>query len=79
MDSDWFQWITEGVLISVIGSIGLLGNIISVAIFGRQRVQRLFHRLLLTLAAFDTVNDRFPAELIFGSFFHAKSGIRTFP
>lgn len=52
---DWFQWTTEGLLMALVGAVGLVGNLTSVIIYGRQRVQRTFHRLLLTLAAFDTV------------------------
>ena len=52
---NWFQWTTEGLLMALVGVAGLVGNLTSVIIYGRQRVQRTFHRLLLTLAAFDTV------------------------
>ena len=54
---DWFEWSTEGLLMSVVGIVGLIGNLTSVIVYKRQRVQRTFHRLLLTLAAFDTVSQ----------------------
>ena len=53
-----FVWITEGLLIFVFGIIGLLGNGISIWTFWRQRVHRIFHNLLLSLAIFDMVSQR---------------------
>ena len=50
-----FEWITEGLLIFVFGIIGLLGNGVSIWTFWRQRVHRIFHNLLLSLAIFDMV------------------------
>ena len=52
-----FQWVTEGLLLMLISSIGLIGNSCSVVTCARQRVQRIFHRLLLVLATFDTVSS----------------------
>ena len=49
------QWVTEGLLLTIISCIGLVGNSCSVVTCSRQRVQRVFHRLLLVLATFDTV------------------------
>lgn len=40
----------------IVGVIGLVGNSFSVLSFARQRIQRVFHRLLLALATFDSVN-----------------------
>ena len=51
-----FQWVTEGILLLLISVIGLFGNSCSVVTCARQRVQRIFHRLLLVLASFDTVS-----------------------
>ncbi len=53
----WFEWITEGLLIFVVGLIGLLGNGVSIWTFWRQRVHRIFHNLLLSLAIFDMVSE----------------------
>ncbi|TRY76422.1 hypothetical protein TCAL_15948 [Tigriopus californicus] len=53
MEADWFQWLTEGFLLMVLGVIGLVGNTCSMALFARQRIQRVFHHLLLLLAIFD--------------------------
>jgi hypothetical protein len=44
---DDFEWVTEGLLISLIGVIGLLGNAISIWKFSRQKVHRIFHNLLV--------------------------------
>ena len=51
-----FQWVTEGLLLFLISFIGLIGNFWLVVKSSRQRVQRVFHRLLLALATFDTVS-----------------------
>ena len=51
-----FEWATEGVLISVVGGVGILGNFISIYTFSRQKVHRIFHNLLLFLALFDVVS-----------------------
>ena len=59
-----FQWVTEGLLLLLISSIGLIGNSCSVVTCARQRVQRIFHRLLLVLATFDTVSLGFYFNLI---------------
>jgi len=50
-----FQWVTEGLLLFFISFIGLIGNFWLVVKSSRQRVQRVFHRLLLALATFDTI------------------------
>ena len=54
-DTDWFMWVTEGILILCVGCVGLAGNACSMVIFARQRIQRAFHHLLLMLAVFDAV------------------------
>jgi hypothetical protein len=52
---DVFEWIFEGLFIFIAGNIGILGNCISIRTFSRQKVHRIFHNLLLTLAIFDLV------------------------
>ena len=32
---DWFPWLTEGLLLFVVGAVGLVGNCCSIAIFAR--------------------------------------------
>ncbi len=56
MEADWFDWVTEGLLTLLVGLLGLVGNTCSVLIFARQRIQRVFHHLLLQLAIFDAVS-----------------------
>ena len=55
MSFNYFEWVTEGLLIFIIGVIGFFGNGLSVWTFWRQRVHRIFHNLLLSLAIFDMV------------------------
>ena len=57
---NYFEWVTEGLLIFIVGIIGLFGNGVSVWTFWRQRVHRIFHNLLLILAIFDMVSDWSP-------------------
>ena len=52
-----FQWVTEGLLLLIVSSIGIVGNACSVVTCAKQRIQRVFHRLLLALATFDTVSS----------------------
>ena len=52
---DWFCWLVEGVFIMIVGSLGLLGNSLSLYTFSRQKVHRIFHNLLLTLTIYDLV------------------------
>ena len=40
----------------IVGIIGLVSNGLSMLIFYRQRVHKIFHNLLLTLAVFDTAS-----------------------
>ena len=54
-----FQWVTEGLLLVIVSSIGIVGNACSVVTCTKQRIQRVFHRLLLALATFDTVSSYF--------------------
>ena len=53
---DHFEWMTEGVLISLVAIVGILGNFISIYTFSRQKIHRIFHNLLLFLALFDVVS-----------------------
>jgi len=54
----WFALATEGFLLAIVAAFGLFGNGCSVVVFARQRIQRIFHRLLLMLAVFDGVRAR---------------------
>jgi hypothetical protein len=55
LPEDTFEWVFEGLFIFIAGNIGILGNCISIWTFSRQKVHRIFHNLLLTLAIFDVV------------------------
>ena len=57
MSFNYFEWVTEGLLIFIFGVVGLFGNGVSVYTFWRQRVHRIFHNLLLSLAIFDMVSN----------------------
>eukprot|EP00095_Tigriopus_kingsejongensis_P007527 maker-scaffold103_size370364-snap-gene-2.27 protein:Tk07527 transcript:maker-scaffold103_size370364-snap-gene-2.27-mRNA-1 annotation:"fmrfamide receptor" len=45
--------IIEGYLLTSMGLIGLIGNTLAILVFSRQRVQKNFHALMVTLAVFD--------------------------
>jgi len=62
MAVDSFCWLVEGVLILLVGGVGLAGNSLSLIIFSRQKVHRIFHNLLLTLTIFDMVSDVYPVR-----------------
>ena len=49
-------WWIEGVTISGVSIIGLIGNFYSLKIYARQKDHRVFHHLLLQLALFDIVS-----------------------
>ena len=44
-----------GVLLFLVASLGLVGNVTSFVILLRQKVQKTFHNLLFLLSTFDTV------------------------
>ncbi len=46
-------YILEGWCLLVVGCVGVVGNLSAIVVFGRQRVQKNFHALMVTLAAFD--------------------------
>ena len=50
-----YKYWTEGFLLMIVSCVGILGNFASFIKFARQRTQKLFHYLLLGLAAFDMV------------------------
>jgi len=50
-----YKYICDGVLVSIIGCLGVLGNIISLRVLSKPKLRDCFHQLLLALACFDTV------------------------
>jgi len=48
-----FKYYCDGLLISVVGCLGLIGNLIAVIVLARPRLRDCFHQLLLALATFD--------------------------
>ena len=48
-----FKYYCDGLLISVVGCLGLVGNLIAVVVLARPRLRDCFHQLLLALATFD--------------------------
>ena len=48
-----FKYYCDGLLISVVGSLGLIGNLIAVIVLARPKLRDCFHQLLLALAIFD--------------------------
>ena len=49
---EWFPWLTEGLLLLVVGAMGLVGNCCSIVIFARylNRANSDFQRCFLKLS-----------------------------
>jgi len=47
------KYYCDGLLVSIIGCLGLIGNLIAVIVLARPKIQDCFHQLLLALACFD--------------------------
>jgi len=50
-----YKYICDGVLVSIIGFLGVLGNIISLLVLSKPKLRDCFHQLLFALACYDTV------------------------
>ena len=48
-----FKYYCDGLLISIVGCLGLIGNLIAVIVLARPKLRDCFHQLLLALATFD--------------------------
>ena len=53
--TDWFGFYVEGVALMVIGCLGLVGNSLSLFVYSKQKIHRIFHNLLFALTIFDMV------------------------
>jgi len=52
---EWYKYTCDGILVSVIGLIGIIGNICAVLVLARPKLKDCFHQLLIALAFFDTL------------------------
>lgn len=50
-----FKYYCDGLLVSIFGCLGIIGNLIALVVLSRPRLRDCFHQLLLTLACFDTL------------------------
>ena len=55
LNVEQYEYLVEGVILTIVSFVGILGNFASFVKFAQQRSQRLFHYLLLGLATFDMV------------------------
>lgn len=53
MSSEEVAFYVEGVILFIVGIVGSVGNVAAIAVFGRQRLQKNFHALMMALAGFD--------------------------
>ena len=49
-----FRFWIEGVLLTTVGTIGLIGNTVSIIVLSQSRMKNSFNQLLIVLAAFDS-------------------------
>lgn len=50
-----FKYITEGVILTIVSSLGLIGNVMSIFVLMRASIQGSFSKLLRGLACFDAL------------------------
>lgn len=63
-----FKYYCEGILVSIVGCIGVLGNVTSLFVLSRPKLRDCFHNLLFALACFDTI------YIIFGGINYSMMG-----
>jgi len=49
-----YKYYCDGILVSIIGCLGVLGNLFSIFVLSKPKLQDCFHQLLIALACFDT-------------------------
>jgi hypothetical protein len=54
VDVNFFEFITNGILLNVVGILGILGNILSMIILSRPQMRSSINYLLIGLARCDT-------------------------
>jgi len=52
---DDFKWWCDGLLVSIVGTIGFVGNTLALIVLSRPSLRDVFHQLLFALACFDTL------------------------
>lgn len=55
-DVSTFEFVTEGALISIVGTLGVIANLVSLVILGRPQMRSSINCGLQGLAVFDTVS-----------------------
>ena len=53
LENDDYRFWLDGVLVSVIGSAGFVGNLLALIVLSRPQLRDVFHQLLFALACFD--------------------------
>lgn len=53
LDMSGYSFWCDGVLVSVIGTVGFIGNLLALIVLSRKTIRDLFHKLLFALACFD--------------------------
>jgi len=55
VNSSDYGYYFDGVFVSVFGIVGMLGNVLTLCVLSRKKFKDCFHKLLLTLACFDSL------------------------
>ena len=50
-----YKFICDGLLVSIIGFLGIFGNLACLLVLSQPKLRDCFHQLLFTLSCFDTV------------------------
>ena len=66
-----YYFYCDGVLVSIVAIIGVIGNVVALIVLSRPRLNDVFHQLLLALACFDIL------YLIFGGINYTFRGFKV--